>query len=68
MRTSSRRRTRLELQCNALQPCSTVVHVGQGNCFFPANEKEKEEDEVKEQDDKITTEEKVIWYQLELEK
>ena len=67
MRTSSRRRTRSELQCNALQPCSTVVHVGQGNCFFPASEKEKE-DEVKEQDDKITTEEKVIWYQLELEK
>ena len=42
MRTSSRRRTRLELQCNLPYQCSRVVLVDQSNCFFPVNEEEEE--------------------------
>ena len=53
-RTSSRRmRTRSKLQCSLPWPCSRVVLVGQGNCFFPVNEEgekqEKEEEEVEEE-------------------
>ena len=48
MRTSSRRRTRLELQCNLPYQCSRVLLMDQSNCFFPVNEKE-EEDEVEDE-------------------
>ena len=56
MRTSSRRRMRLELQS---YQCSRVVLMDQSNCFFPVNEKEEEEeveDENKQQEkDEIRT-------------
>ena len=57
MRTSSRRRTRLELQCNLPCQCSRVVLVDQSNCIFPVNEEEEEkmEDENKQQKDEIRT-------------
>ena len=57
MRTSSRRRTRLELLCNLPYQCSRVVLVDQSNCFFPVNEEEEEEveDENKPQKDEIRT-------------
>ena len=48
MRTSSRRRTRLELQCKLPYQCSRVVLVDQSNCFFPVNEEEEEEEEEEE--------------------
>ena len=49
MRTSSRRRMRLELQCNLPYQCSRVVLVDQSNCFFPVNEEEIEEEEEGEE-------------------
>ena len=51
MRTSSRRKTRLELQCNLPYQCSRVVLMDQSNCFFPVNEKEEEEEEEEEEDE-----------------
>ena len=52
MRTSSRRRTRLELQCNLPYQCSKVVLVDQSNCLFPVNEEEKEDEEEEEEENK----------------
>ena len=53
MRTSSRRWTRLELQCNLPYQCRKVVLVDQSNCFFPVNEeKEKEQEEEEEEENK----------------
>ena len=51
MGTSSRSR-RSELQRSVPQQCSRVVHVGQGNCFFPVNEEEKEEEEEEQEENK----------------
>ena len=50
MRTSSRRRTRLELQCNLPYQCSKVVLVDQSNCLFPVNEEEKEEEQEEKEE------------------
>ena len=58
MRTSSRRRTRLELQCKLLYQFRRVVLVDQSNCYFPVNdeeEEEEEEEEEKEEEDRIKT-------------
>ena len=58
MRTSNRRRSRLELRCNLLYQCSRVVLVDQSNCLFSVSEKEEEEeveDENKQQKDEIRT-------------
>ena len=51
MRTSSRRWTRLELQCNHPYQCRKVVLVDQSNCFFPVNEEEKEKEQEEEEEE-----------------
>ena len=55
MRTGSRRRMRLELQCNLPYQCSRVVLVDQSNCYFPVNDDDEEEEEEKEEEDGIKT-------------
>ena len=49
---------RSQLQYTLPLRCSTVVFVGQGNCFFPVHErkeKEEEEDEEEIEEDKEIT-------------